>query len=193
MAFTSYAFLIFFFVVFALYWVFPKTRWQNFLLLSASLVFYGWLAAWHVWVLVASIVVDYFLALGMVRWKSRATAFMWLGILLNLALLLSVKYYAHYDELLGIWARQLGYQGDTYIGLILLPLGTSFYTLKKIGYLVDVQRGTLQPVKDFFHSALMSLSFRKCFQVPLTAHRHFSNRLKLHVFGRQVTFTMPGN
>lgn len=179
MAFTSYAFLIFFFIVFALYWVFPKTRWQNFLLFSASLVFYGWLAAWHVWVLVASIVVDYFLALSMVRWKSRAAIFMWLGILLNLALLLSVKYYAYYDELLGLWAQQLGYQGETYIGLILLPLGTSFYTLKKISYLVDVQRGTLQPVKDFISFGAYVAFFPQVFSGPIDRPQTFLKQVEV--------------
>ena len=179
MAFISYAFFIFFLIVFVLYWAIPKTRWQNFLLFSASLVFYGWLAAWHVWVLLASIVADYFLALGMARWKTRSALFMWLGILLNLALLLSVKYYAHYDETLELWARQLGYQGDTYIGLILLPLGTSFYTLKKISYLVDVQRGTLQPVKDFFSFGAYVAFFPQVLSGPIDRPQTFLKQVEV--------------
>ena len=43
MLFNSYAFLIFFPIVFILYWyVFRQRCWQNLLVVAASYVFYGW-------------------------------------------------------------------------------------------------------------------------------------------------------
>src|SRR5678815_3814419 len=44
MTFDSVQFLVFLPIVFALYWLIPRTRWQNAFLLFASAVFYG---AWN--------------------------------------------------------------------------------------------------------------------------------------------------
>lgn len=162
MAFTSYEFVVFFPVVFVLYWAVPNKRWQNFLLLSASLVFYGWLASWHVLVLLASITADYLLALGMGRWKQRAGIFLQLGIALNLGLIASVKYYFVF--------------GSVLMGVI-LPLGVSFYTLKKIGYLIEVRRGSLQPERDFIAFGAYVSFFPQVFSGPIDRPRRFLEQL----------------
>lgn len=179
MAFISYEFLIFFLVVFALYWLIPKSRWQNFLLFAASLFFYGWLVPWHALILLVSIAVDYFLALGMAKWKTRSALLMWLGIFLNLGLLASVKYYFYYDESLAAWVTQLGYKGDFFLTAILLPLGTSFYTLKKISYLVEVQRGSLQPQKDPTQFAAYISFFPQILSGPIDRPQTFMKQLEM--------------
>ena len=46
MVFTSYDFLVFFFIVFILYWLARRRQWQNILLLVASYLFYGWVHPW---------------------------------------------------------------------------------------------------------------------------------------------------
>ena len=97
MAFISYDFLLFFLVVFTLYWVVPNRNWQNLLLFAASFVFYGWLVSWHAAVLFLSIVVDYFLGLAMIRWKSHAVLLMRFGLILNIGLLVIVKYYFSFN------------------------------------------------------------------------------------------------
>lgn len=162
MAFTSYEFLIFFLVVFVLYWLFSNRHWQNFLLLSASLVFYGWLASWHVFVLLASITVDYFLALGMERWKLQAGGLLRLGLALNLGLIASVKYHFLF--------------GDVFAGVI-LPLGVSFYTLKKISYLLEVHRGSIRPERDLIAFGAYISFFPQVFSGPIDRPRRFLEQL----------------
>lgn len=178
MGFISFEFLYFFLIVLALYWLLPKSRWQNFLLFTASMVFYGWLVAWHVIVLLASIVVDYFLALGMTRWKSRSSVLMWLGVFLNVALIASVKYYFKYDNALAEWSLQTSIAGDFILSGILLPLGVSFYTLKKISYLVDVQRGTMQPLHDLFAFGAYVSFFPQVLSGPIDRPQTFLKQLK---------------
>lgn len=178
MTFIGYEFTIFFFIVFVLHWLFPNRRWQNVLLLLASLVFYGWLSAWHSVILFGSILADYFLALGMARWKSKAALLMWLGIILNLALLASVKYYFLYREALGVWASQLAHDGGIRVAFILLPLGVSFYVLKKIGYLVDVRRGAMQPAGDFVAFAAYVSFFPQVFSGPMDRPQAFLKQLE---------------
>lgn len=178
MSFIGSEFLTFFLIVFALYWLLPKPGWQNFLIFVASLVFYGWLASWHAIILFASILVDFFLALGMVQWKARSAFLMWLGIILNLALLASVKYFYSYDEALAAWVNLAGFQGDFFLSAILLPLGTSFYTLKKISYLVEVHRGTLPAQNDFLAFGAYVAFFPQVLSGPIDRPQSFLRQIQ---------------
>jgi D-alanyl-lipoteichoic acid acyltransferase DltB (MBOAT superfamily) len=177
MAFASYEFLVFFFILFVLYWLFPNRRWQNLLLLASSAIFYGWLAPWHVLVLFIAIVVDYFLALGMARWKSRSGVLMWLGVILNIALLAFIKYYLFIDEPLAGFLTGLGLRGDLFVSIFLLPLGVSFYVLKKISYLIEVQRGSMQPERDFIAFAAYVSFFPQVFSGPIERPQKFLAQL----------------
>lgn len=179
MGFITFEFLYFFLIVLVLYWLIPNRQWQNFLLFTASLVFYGWLAAWHSLALFLSILVDYFLALGMQRWKMRASMLMWLGIVLNVAFIASVKYYFQYDDLLTEWTLQTGLGQDSILSGILLPLGVSFFTLKKISYLVDVQRGTMLPTYDFIAFGAYVSFFPQVFSGPIDRPQAFLKQLEV--------------
>jgi alginate O-acetyltransferase complex protein AlgI len=179
MNFISYEFPIFFAIVFSLYWIVRGRRWQNLLLLASSFVFYGWLVPWHAAVLFVSILVDYFLALGISRLKSRARLFLWFGILLNLALLAFVKYYFSFNNSLGLWLDASGLPGDIFLARkIILPLGLSFYILKKIGYLIDVQRGVLQPSSDFIAFAAYVSFFPQVFSGPIDRPQRLLKQLE---------------
>ena len=178
MNFIGIEFLYFFAIILALYWVFPNRRWQNVLLFAASLVFYGWLAAWHALVLLASIAVDYFLALAMPRWKTRSSLLMWLGIILNIGLIASVKYYLNFDDALAEWSLQTGFGQGFLLSTILLPLGVSFFTLKKIAYLVDVNRSAMPPVKDFIAFGAYVSFFPQVFSGPIDRPQAFLKQLE---------------
>lgn len=178
MNFIGVEFLYFFLIVFVLYWVFPNRRWQNVLLFTASLVFYGWLTAWHTLVLLASIAVDYFLALAMPRWKTRSSLLMWLGIILNIGLIASVKYYLNFDDALAEWSLQTGFGQGFLLSTILLPLGVSFFTLKKIAYLVDVNRSAMPPVKDFIAFGAYVSFFPQVFSGPIDRPQAFLKQLE---------------
>lgn len=178
MGFITFEFLYFIFIVLILYWLLPDRRWQNFLLFATSLVFYGWLATWHSLVLLSSIIVDYLLALGMQRWKARASVLMWLGVVLNVMFIASVKYYFQYDDLLAAWSLQTGLGQDFILSGILLPLGVSFYTLKKISYLVDVQRGTLPAEKDFLAFGAYVSFFPQVLSGPIDRPQAFLKQLQ---------------
>jgi D-alanyl-lipoteichoic acid acyltransferase DltB (MBOAT superfamily) len=167
MGFTSYEFLVFFPVFLALYWLGKNRNWKNLLLLIASYIFYGWIASWHVAVIFLSTLIDYLLALGMARWKNKSTLLMWIGIILNVSLLLFTKYYFFINASLAGWLNQIGLGGDIFLMRIVLPLGLSFYILKKIGYLLDVQRGTFKPTRDFIAFAAYVSFFPQVLSGPI--------------------------
>jgi D-alanyl-lipoteichoic acid acyltransferase DltB (MBOAT superfamily) len=142
-------------------------NWKNLILLAASYIFYGWLLPWHVAVLFLSTLADYLLTLGMTRWKARAGILMWIGIALNLSLLSFVKYYFNFNESLASWLERLGLDGDLFLARIILPLGLSFYILKKIGYLIDVRRGTFPAARDFIAFAAYVSFFPQVLAGPI--------------------------
>ncbi|MDD2922606.1 MAG: hypothetical protein PHQ36_10010, partial [Anaerolineales bacterium] len=167
MGFTTYEFLVFFSVFLALYWLGKNRQWKNLLLLAASYIFYGWLASWHVIVIFLSTLIDYFLALGMARWKPKARLLAWIGVITNLGLLAFIKYYFFFNASLAEWINRTGLNGDVFLMRIILPLGLSFYILKKIGYLLDVQRGTFQPTRDFIAFAAYVAFFPQILSGPI--------------------------
>ncbi len=177
MSFTSYDFLLFFLIVFILYWTIRERRWQNLILLAASSVFYGWLIPWHVGVLFVSITVDYFLALAMLRWKPRSVLLMRLGVILNIGLLALVKYYFSYNASLSSWLGQMGFSNILLPAKIILPLGLSFYILKKISYLLEVGKGTLQPTQDFIAFAAYISFFPQVLSGPIDRPQKFLKQL----------------
>jgi D-alanyl-lipoteichoic acid acyltransferase DltB (MBOAT superfamily) len=167
MGFVNYEFLIFFAICFLLYWMGKSRNWKNLILLIASATFYGWLVPWHVVILFLSIAVDYFLALGIIRFKSRAAFLTALGVILNIGLLAFVKYYFSFNASLAGWLNLVGLSGDLFLAKVILPLGLSFYILKKISYLIDVRRGTYPPTRDFIAFAAYVSFFPQVFSGPI--------------------------
>lgn len=177
MSFISYEFFVFFLIVFSLYWIIQKTKWQNLILCVSSFVFYGWLATWHVVVLFISILIDYFLGIAISRQNSKSALLVWVGIILNIGLLASIKYYFMYRESLALFGNPFGVSGDFFLSSIILPLGVSFYTLKKISYLIEVYRGSQQPQYDLIGLAAYISFFPQVFSGPIDRPQKFLNQL----------------
>jgi D-alanyl-lipoteichoic acid acyltransferase DltB (MBOAT superfamily) len=148
MNFTEYNFLIFFLVVICAYWLLKRRAWQNALLLVASYVFYGWVHPWYAILLGLSSAADYFLALGIAQQPARKKAFLALSIVLNVGVLAFFKYFNFFADDFSRILSGLGLNPDGTLIQILLPLGLSFFTLKKIAYVIDVSRGTFEAVRD---------------------------------------------
>jgi D-alanyl-lipoteichoic acid acyltransferase DltB (MBOAT superfamily) len=140
-----------FFVVFLLFYgfVFLQRRPRLYLILVASLVFYG---AWNyafIPLLVGSAVIDYFLAQAIGGASSRRDRkiFLALSIAMNLGVLVLFKYADFAIGSVVDLLQALGYQiSASSLGLI-LPVGISFYTFQSMSYTIDVYRGDMQPRK----------------------------------------------
>src|SRR6187200_1861255 len=158
MSFTGQTFWVFFIIVLTLYWLVRESRWQNLFLLAASYVFYGWIQPWLAIMLGVSTLIDFFLAKGMrsgdIPSPRRTRSLMVLSLVLNLGVLGFFKYYNFFNDDLARVAGVMGIQADFLLTRILLPAGLSFYTLKKLGYMIDVSKGTLQPNHSLIDFAL---------------------------------------
>lgn len=167
MGFVSYDFLIFFLIVFALYWIIPKQRWQNLVLLAAGYYFYGWIQVWYAVMLGASTIGDFLLARGMDARPNRKRLLLGLSLALNLGVLGFFKYYNFFgDEVVGL-LNGMGFHADPLWVRIVLPAGLSFFTLKKLAYVIDVSRGVLKPTRSFVDFALYVSFFPQIIAGPI--------------------------
>jgi D-alanyl-lipoteichoic acid acyltransferase DltB (MBOAT superfamily) len=167
MSFTSLTFWLFFPSVFALYWLSREKRWQNIILVLASYLFYGWTQHLLALMLGVSTLADFFLARAMKVSASRTRPLMGISLILNLGVLAFFKYFNFFSDDLARIAGIFGMQNDFFLTKILLPAGLSFYTLKKLGYLIDVSRGTLQPTHSLIDFALYVSFFPQIVSGPI--------------------------
>jgi D-alanyl-lipoteichoic acid acyltransferase DltB (MBOAT superfamily) len=152
MLFNSIEFAIFLPVVFLLYWfvVNRNLKVQNFLLLAASYVFYGWWDWRFLSLIIFSSLVDYIIGLQLhktdVRKKRRLL--LTISILTNLGFLGFFKYYNFFIESFVDAVTLFGYHPTPNTLNIILPVGISFYTFQTLSYTIDVYRRKMEPTRD---------------------------------------------
>jgi len=171
MLFNSLEFLIFFVCVYGLYLILQH-RWQNRLLILASLLFY---AAWNwkfIGVMLISITTDYFCANKIDSSQSEKTRklFLFLSIFVNLSILAFFKYFNFFANNL----EALHIVSSTYVPFkIILPLGVSFYTFEAISYTVDVYRRQVKPAKKYTDYLLFVIYFPHLIAGPIMRAKKF--------------------
>ncbi len=163
MLFNSPQFVVFFALVVVAYFCLPhRVRWGW--LLAASYFFY---ACWHpayLILIVASTMVDYWVARNLFECEQSSHRRMWLGVSLamNLGILFSFKYFNFFSASLG---HLVGWSLPR--SELLLPVGISFYTFQTLGYTIDVFRGRQEPVRHLGHFALYVTFFPQLVAGPI--------------------------
>lgn len=116
-------------------------------------------------------------------WTQTRLALLWLGITLNLLLLLGFKYLPF---LLTILGDLLNLEGAKFLAFeiqdnLIAPLGLSFFCFESIAYLIDVYRGA-PATGNFLRFSTYKFFFPKLISGPITGYHAISRQL------RQVTF-----
>ncbi|MEO0856318.1 MAG: MBOAT family O-acyltransferase [Bacteroidota bacterium] len=168
MLFNSLDFVFFFPAVVAIYFALPyRYRWM--LLLGASYLFYGlweWSYLGLIWF---STTVDYFAAraMGERKTKKARRPFLWASLAGNLGLLFFFKYFDWASMNVGGLADMLGWDINTPVFNLLLPVGISFYTFQTLAYTIDVYRGKVDAEKHFGIFALYVTFFPQLVAGPI--------------------------
>ena len=149
MLFNSLEFFLFFPIVTALYFLLPH-QWRWLMLLIASCVFYMFFVPAYIFILLATIVVDYVAAIQIEK-SPRVGAKRWLiGSIVSTCLILAVFKYCNFfiDNFNGI-ANLIGWNYSLSTLSILLPIGLSFHTFQSLSYVVEVYRGNQKAERHF--------------------------------------------
>lgn len=153
MLFNSFDFAIFLPVVFILYWfaTFKNIKYQNFLIVIASYVFYGCWDWRFLSLILFSTIVDYSIGLLLYKEKKKKKRIilLWTSIVINLGFLGFFKYYNFFLDNFIMAFSLFGSDIKSSSLHIILPVGISFYTFQTLSYTIDVYKRRLEPTKDF--------------------------------------------
>lgn len=138
---------------------------KNIILVVFSLLFYAWGEPVYIFLMLATVVVNYFVGRGIGATLNGMRKF-WLivGVAVNLGVLASFKYLNFFAEIL----RDCGL--DVADPKISLPIGISFYIFQSISYLVDVYRRESAPQKSFWGLLLYISMFPQLIAGPIVRY-----------------------
>ena len=174
MVFSSSLFLLLFLPLFLLGYFLIPYRWKNTWTLLASIVFYTWGAPIFVFVLLASIGLDFLMARRFTRPSGKS--WFYLSLVLNVGLLAYFKYANFFVDNLSVVLSRSGFAEIGWTR-VLLPIGISFFTFQKISYLVDVYRGTRKPLQRIQDYALYVVLFPQLIAGPIVRFNEVSEQL----------------
>lgn len=145
MVFSNAVFLFVFLPVVLLGYFLLGRRIRNYWLLVVSFLFYGWNKPDFLWLLIASIFLNYICALAVesAMRKTVKTLYLWLGISGNLLLLFYFKYFNFTVSII----ESLLHRSFSFAEVV-LPIGISFFTFQGLSYVVDVYRDVVKAQKN---------------------------------------------
>lgn len=186
MLFSSIVFLFTFLpAVMILYYLLP-VRFRNVILLLASLVFYAWGEPVYLFLMLLSILFNYFSGLDIARNlqdKRAAKRSLIFNLIINLAVLGFFKYEGFVlDTLNGILPVHISYHA------LPLPIGISFYTFQILSYIIDVYRGNVKVQTNLPNFALYVTMFPQLIAGPIVQYADVDEQLA----SREVSWTKFG-
>lgn len=168
MLFNSFVFWGFFALVLVLYRLLPH-RAQNWLLLVASYVFYGYWDWRFLSLLFLSTTVDYTLGRYIAladdpAWRRTLLA---ASVVINLTFLGFFKYFGFFVTEFNVLLQGIGINTALPILQIVLPVGISFYTFQSLSYTVDIYRRHTEPARSLADFALYVSFFPQLVAGPI--------------------------
>jgi len=148
---------------------------ENFVLLSASLIFYAWGEPFYIFLLLFSVLMNY--VFGRLLEAERPRFRKWIlacGVLSNLGLLAFFKYFNFFA---GYINRFLG-QDAVPLSEFTLPLGISFYTFQAMSYVIDVYRKEVTAQRNFFSLLLYISLFPQLVAGPIVKYKDIEEQIK---------------
>ena len=176
MLFNSIDFAIFLPIVFLLYWFVANKnlKLQNFLLVAASYLFYGWWDWRFLSLILFSTLVDYSVGrrLRTEINQTKRKVLLWTSILVNLGFLGFFKYYNFFLDNFITAFSFFGTEIKVNSLNIILPVGISFYTFQTLSYTIDVYKRKLEPTKDFIAFSAFVSFFPQLVAGPIERATH---------------------
>lgn len=171
MVFSSCIFL-FLPVTYLLYWLCPRLKVKNAVLVLASLFFYAFGEPVYILLMIGSILVNYVLARLIAARQQGGRGILALAVLFHIGMLVVFKYSALLVETAG---RLSGIQLQ--VPDIALPIGISFYTFQALSYCIDVYRDRSIVQKNVWKLMLYISFFPQLIAGPIVKYHDIEAQL----------------
>ncbi len=130
---------------------------RNYVLLISSLVFYSWGAPKFVFLLLASLTLNFYVVRQIHRDVKHRQLYLWASVFINIGLLAYFKYANFFIDNFNSLLQTAGHKPVQWTSVV-LPIGISFFTFQSMTYTIDVYRKVHAPLKritDYFLYILM--------------------------------------
>jgi len=150
MLFNSFTFFVFLIIFISGYW-FLNRKIRLYLIFSSSLAFYGFWRVDFLFLILLSVLINYFSSLFFEKTqsKSKRKIVLLFSLLSNFGLLAFFKYYYFISENINFIFKIIGSEMNIPYYNIILPLGISFYTFQSVSYTIDVFNKNIKAEKEF--------------------------------------------
>jgi D-alanyl-lipoteichoic acid acyltransferase DltB (MBOAT superfamily) len=163
----TWTFALFFAGFYAVYWLLRNSQWRWAWFLAASCVFFGW--GFHYaypLLLLYTAALDYGAVLGMSRF-GRPTAWLWLSVAGNLAMLAYFKYMGFFEETANAALVSAGLGFRLHVPAVVLEVSVSFFVFQSMTYTIDYYRGRIARETSFLRYAAFVASFPQLGSGPI--------------------------
>lgn len=176
MVFSSILFIFRFLPIAMFFYFLTPNRFKNLTLLLLSLIFYSWGEPKYFLIMLASIFVDYFVSIGIDKYKEKKfkrVLLLCISVCFNLGMLFFFKYFNFFlENINSIFGLSLQYVKIT------LPLGISFYTFQTMSYTIDVFLGKVKAERNIINFGAFVCLFPQLIAGPIVKYTDISLELK---------------
>ena len=176
MVFSSILFIFRFLPIAMFFYFLTPNRFKNLTLLLVSLIFYSWGEPKYFLIMLASIFVDYFVSIGIDKYKEKKfkrVLLLCISVCFNLGMLFFFKYFNFFlENINSIFGSSLQYVKIT------LPLGISFYTFQTMSYTIDVFLGKVKAERNIINFGAFVCLFPQLIAGPIVKYTDISLELK---------------
>lgn len=170
MTFNSFAFWLFFPIIFGLYWLIPAkyNQWRKmFLIIVSYLLYMNWKPAYAL-ILIGVTAVTFFAAKALETSSERKRIMAWGGVIITLLPLLIFKYYNFVNGSIWTLMQGCGLRYELRGLNWAIPVGISFYTFQALGYLFDVYYKRISAERSLIDYTLFVCFFPQIFSGPIS-------------------------
>ncbi|WP_288221272.1 MBOAT family protein [uncultured Clostridium sp.] len=176
MVFSSLIFIFRFIPIFFLiYFITPK-KYKNLILLLFSLIFYTFGEPRYFPLMIASILVDFFVSIAIennFNNRVKCVFLLLISIFFNIGMLFFFKYYNFFAEninmIFSISLKEIE---------LTLPLGISFYTFQTLSYTIDVFMGKFKAERNLIDFGAYVSLFPQLIAGPIVKYTDIRNEIK---------------
>ena len=166
MLFHTWAFALFFLIVYPIYLALKGTRFRLPWLLAASYFFYACFNPLYLILIAYSTILDY-AVVALMETKGRRKLWLSISIVNNLALLSFFKYAGFITDNLNALLSSLNVPYYLPAPGLLLPVGLSFYIFQSMSYTIDYYRGNIERERSLIRYATFVSLFPRLLAGPI--------------------------
>lgn len=172
MLFSSLIFLSVFLPTTMFLYIIVKKSLKNYILLIASLIFYGWGEPRYLSLMLIIIIFNYIFALLIDKQIYKKTSLFFV-IIINLSILTYFKYFnfiiLNFNK---IFVKQIETTN------IIMPIGISFFIFQSMSYVIDVYRGNVKVQKNIYNLALYISLFPQLIAGPIVKYHEVQQQIE---------------